>query len=379
MPPIHFNPIQPSDLDTTKDPTLAVLNQKYQELVDTINQQMGVNGPVKLLNHLDMGGNEIQNLGAPSSTSGALSQKAADPLYSTATQQKAMEAVGQKMLQTTRRLNDGQQQHKTSSDLNSQGSLPPTIVGSMTYTSTATTITWTWTGLIVQFGDLSTRAIKDGTLLITGLSNATQYFFYPYWDTQTGQVVFVPITGTGTGSPPCAFTTKNSLAGQIQNSDGKVPLSISAMSATTGTSGGGGGSGCIRAGMHVFSRSRAEVPIESVTEGEEIRSVHGWTKVIRKTIGSDKVFIRIFLSTSESVIVTPSHPMCLFDGTEKPAQELTLLDVLLGMGATALVIRELAVIQGSARTVCLACDPAHEFVVGSLSPTVAVHNYIIPK
>lgn len=222
--PINFRPILARHLTPEG---LPELQDMWREAIQAINAGQGVNGPAKIYNDLDMGGHNVINLGTPpkGTTNAALSQKTADPMYSTAVQQSAMEAVGTKMLQTTRRLNDGTQQHKISSDLNSQGSVPPSnVTGVIPYTTVAgSSITFTWTGVYLQLADLSYVSIADGTLTVTGLANAA-YSVYPYYDTRLGILSFVAISGAGTGAPPIAFASPNTQAAQQQNADGRIPL-----------------------------------------------------------------------------------------------------------------------------------------------------------
>ncbi len=214
--------------------------------MDAINTQMGASGrPAKFLGPIDLGGNRIMNVGAPQASTDGLSQTAADPLYSTKVQQAAMEAVGVKMLQTTRRLNDGTQQHQVSTDLNKQGSIPPSNVsGSLTFTSVAgVSITWTWTSIIIQLADLSFVSIKDGTLIVTGLAN-TSYAFYPYYDTTTGLLIFVADSVNAIGSPPTAFPAAgNTAAAQAQTKDTRIALTAGK---TVATATGAGGSAALR-------------------------------------------------------------------------------------------------------------------------------------
>lgn len=239
---INFRQIQSRHLTPEG---LPELQDMWRELVSTVNSNIGVNGPVQVLGDLDMGGRNIINLGTPpkGSTTAALSQKTADPMYSTAVQQSAMEAVGTKMLQTTRRLNDGTQQHKISSDLNSQGSVPPSnITGTIPYTTVAgSSITFTWAGVIVQLADLSYIGIKDGTLTVTGLANTT-YDFFPYFDTKLGILSFVADSVNGSGSPPIAIATAppvvTATALQNQNADGRISLTDSAAAGSVAINGG---------------------------------------------------------------------------------------------------------------------------------------------
>jgi len=236
--PINFRQIQARHLTPEG---LPELQDMWREVVQAINANQGVNGPATMLNNLDMKGNAIINLGAPPKnvTSAALSQASADPMYSTVVQRTAMEAVGSQMLQTTRRLNDGTQQHLISSDLNTQGSIPPSnITGTLAYTSTTTSITWTWTSIILQLADLSYIGVQNGTLVVTGLVNSTTYSFYPYYDSRLGILSFVADNVNAIGVPPIAFVSAGySPASQAQTKDGRISLTAGRTPATTGSSG----------------------------------------------------------------------------------------------------------------------------------------------
>lgn len=241
--PIQFVPLKPTDVDAEKDPTLGNLNQILQQLVNVVNIQMGAHGPVSFLSDLDMGDKRIKNLGEPKNESDALSTATANPMYSSAAQRSAMEAVGNEMLQTTRRLNDATQRHKVSSDLNTQGSIPPSnITGSLTYTSTTSSVTWTWTNIIIQLADLSYVAVKNGTLAVTGLS-AAAYYFYPYFDTQAGRLTFVADSVNAVGVPQVAFSAATDSAAQQQTADGRISLTDGG---TVATANGSPGSASLR-------------------------------------------------------------------------------------------------------------------------------------
>jgi hypothetical protein len=236
MPPLIHRDLLPRDLE---DPILAEVNQRLKELYEGVNTALGYRGAIKLANDVDLGGKRIKNVGAAQHVDDALSTTSANPLYSTAQQQKAMEALGSFMLQTARRLNDGSQQHKISSDLNLQGSVPPSnITGSLTFTSVAgSSITFVWTGIIIQLADLSYVGIKNGTLTVTGLSNVL-YNFYPYYDTQLGILSFVPDSVNGVGASLVVFLTggghvaENTAAAQRQTADGRIALTNGAGQAT---------------------------------------------------------------------------------------------------------------------------------------------------
>jgi len=240
MPPLNHRDLLPRDLDPKQDPSLAELNSRFKEIIQHLNVQAGYYGTAQVFGNINLNGNRITNVGEAQETTDVLTQSSADPMYSTSVQQAAMEAVGNRMLQTTRRLNDGTQQHTVSSDLNTQGSIPPSnITGTLAWTSTASSITFTWTSVVVQLADLSYKAIKDGTLTVTGLSGS--YAFYPYRDMKLGILSFVADSVNASGAPPIAFTAAGySPAAQAQNQDGRIALTTNAptpQTATTGMSG----------------------------------------------------------------------------------------------------------------------------------------------
>jgi hypothetical protein len=250
MPPINFRPLQKKHLTPEG---YAEFADMWREAIQAINSQMGANGPAAMYNDLNMNGHNVIGLGTPAAgvTNAALSQAVADPKYSTSVQQTAMEAVGTKMLQTTRRLNDGTQQHTVSTDLNTQGSVPPSnITGTLSYTTVSgASITWTWTSVIVQRADLSYVGIPNGTLAVTGLANS-QYDFFPYYDTRLGILSFVADSTNGTGAPPIAILSSSSSTIistelQRQNGDGRIALTASASGAQV-TINGGSGSATLR-------------------------------------------------------------------------------------------------------------------------------------
>lgn len=381
--PLIHTDLTARDLDPKVDPSLSEFNRRIREITQRVNQLAGFAGPVTLANALDLNGNRISNVGAAKSTTDVLTQESADPMYSTPVQQQAMEIIGTNMLQSTRRLNDGTQQHLISSDLNSQGSIPPTLVGQVTYVGTATTITVSFP--IITYADGSSVAVNN-TLTITGLTASTNYLIYPYYDTALGVGACVADSVNATGSPPCCFSTSNANAAQAQNNDGRVPLSSGAVAVATGaggggggTSGGGGGSGCIRVGMLVETYDRGVIPIESVYISDKIRTRNGWTMVTSRRVGHYNVFIRIITIDGAQVDVTPTHPICLHGGGEQEAGALTLADVLCGAEGVPLQIKSLLTIEETSPIVLLSCRPTHEYLVGRINPTIVAHNQVIFK
>lgn len=380
MPPLVHQDLVPRDLDPKQDPALAEINRRFRELYTALNTQAGYHGPVSFANHINLNGNLVRNMGTPVLSTDGLSQKSADPMYSTPVQRKTMEIVGSQMLQSTRRLNDGTQQHRVSSDLNQQGAIPPTLTDTTNYTATATTVTVTFPATI-QYGDQSIIAIPNTPVTITGLVTGTTYYIYPYYDTVLGIGTLVADSVNATGVPPVCFSAANANAAQMQTADGHVPLSNGGfqVSPVGGGHGGGGGSNCIRAGMVVETKERGVIAIETVYVGDMIRARSGWTRVTGRRTAHSMVFIRLTMSNGESLDVTPSHPISLFNGGEKEAGELTLGDVLCGPEGVPLQILSLLTVEETAPIVLLSCDPTHEYLVGKTHPMIVAHNFNIPK
>src|SRR5271170_6097957 len=179
-------------------------------------------------------------------------------------------------------LTDGQID-PTKSGVLMRGSVPPAWSGTFTYASTTTSLTWTWSGLMIFRADGTTTAIPNGSLAVTGLTTATTYYFYPYWDDTANALAWV---GGGAGSPANAQTAKTNLSAQQQSLQGLIPLSQGAIVAATTSSGTGGGSGggsgsCLRAGTMVLTKERARsrsnrAPSASICDARQARAVkHG--------------------------------------------------------------------------------------------------------
>ena len=196
-----------------------------------------------------------------------------------------------------------------------KGSVPPTWSGAFTYVSTTTTITWSWTGLTISRADGTTTAIPNGSLAISGLTAATTYYFYPYYDDAALAIGWVAGGASSAGSPANAFTAKTNAAAQQQALQSRIPLSQGAVVAATTSSGTGGGSGggsgsCVRAGTMVLTKERGTVAIETCAVGEHLRcpsilradattaatsassnaaaamggTAEGWTRIIRHEV-----------------------------------------------------------------------------------------------
>ena len=232
-----------------------------------------------------------------------------------------------------------------------RGSVPPAWSGAFTYVSTTSSIAWSWSALAILRADGTSTSVPNGTLSVNGLTAATTYYFYPYWDETSGALVFV---AGGAGSPANALAAKTNVAAQQQALQGRVPLSQGAMVAATTSSGTGGGSGggsgsCLRAGTMVLTKERGTVPIDSCKVGEHLRcpgaargnirrmrggesedASESWTRIVRLEVRDADTFIRLHFSNAEILDVTPHHIFTLADGSPMRAERLCLSDILVG-------------------------------------------------
>ena len=263
-----------------------------------------------------------------------------------------------------------------------KGSVPPTWSGAMTYVSTTTSITWSWTGLSIARADGSNTSIPNGSLAVTGLTAATTYYFYPYWDDVALAINWV---AGGAGTPTNAQTAKTNSAAQQQSLQGHIPLSQGAMMAATTSSGTGGGSGggsgsCLRAGTIILTSERGSVTVESCKVGEHLRcpgvtaGSEAWTRILRIEVREADTFIRLHFSNAETLDVTPHHIFTLADGSPMRAERLCLSDILVGRFGR-ITLKKIEAIVEEGQKVTVSCEPTHQFFAGRHAATVLTHNY----
>ena len=262
-----------------------------------------------------------------------------------------------------------------------KGSIPPTWSDGFTYVSTPTTLTWSWTGLTIYRADGSSKQVPNGSVTITGLTVATTYYFYPFWE--ESQQALTWIEG-GYGAPAFALGAKTNFAAQQQALQGRVPLSQGAMIAATTSSGTGGGSGggsgsCLRAGSMVLTRERGTVPLESCKAGEHIRcpgpnGSEAWTRIARIEVRDADTFLRLSFSNEESLDVTPHHIFTLSDGSPMRAERLCLSDIFVARFGRV-TLKRIEVISEEGQKVTVSCEPVHQFFAGRHTASILTHNY----
>jgi hypothetical protein len=267
-----------------------------------------------------------------------------------------------------------------------KGSTPASLSTGFTYTSTVSSINLIWTGLTIFRADGSTTAVANGSFNVTGLSAGTTYHVFPYWDEALAAVNFVnPGSGgpAGSGSLQMAYAAGSNLISQNQNLMSRLPLSnstgfvCSTTSSGTGSGSGGGSGSCVRSDQLVEERKRGIIKILDVEIGDELRSENGFETIIRTKVMPCEIWVRILLVGGEEVIVSPSHPFTLAEGsdiTTKRAADLSLSDFLRttkGVGT----IKQISVLEMKEQKVSISTDgPSHTFFAGKDAPSILVHN-----
>ena len=102
-----------------------VFNQHYSSLIDRVNSLLGYSGPIKVANHIDLGGNRITNVGAPVEVTDALSSGEAAKNYSAPVLKEQLKPGSANAMAGYRILNHNGQREQSSSFLNDVPSSVP--------------------------------------------------------------------------------------------------------------------------------------------------------------------------------------------------------------------------------------------------------------
>lgn len=228
----------------TTDAGLQYVNDWFEKVTLAINIQAGIHGPIPVIAPIDMKGHIIKNLGAAAvpAPGDAVSHAVATTQFGPAAIQAALEATGNNILQTTRRLNDQQQREQHSTFLNDVLNLPPTSNNS-SLTSVAAGV-----NTIVTVGGGS-YSWADGTVVkyaqrvdtFANPSSGSRFYFY-YLRKSDNTVQFV--------GPFTANTSVNQLQASL---DGRGFIGTAQVTAAGGGTAGGGGDppgqgGCLEVG-----------------------------------------------------------------------------------------------------------------------------------
>lgn len=116
----------PDQLGKIQFSSLSLPEQiQMSNIQDRINHLLGYQGPIQLVNHLDLSGKRIMNVGAAESETDALVSGQAETRYSAAALKPKLQANSNTPLDTYRMLNNGTQRENRSSWLNNLMSTPP--------------------------------------------------------------------------------------------------------------------------------------------------------------------------------------------------------------------------------------------------------------
>lgn len=272
----------------------------------------------------------------------------------------------------------------TGSVLATTGSAVVSYSGSFSYTSTTTTITWTWTALTIYRADGTTTVIPNSSIVVSGLTLSTTYYFYPYWD-EIGKTLAWVAGGVGTSSSGAiAQTAKTNTLAQAQALANNCPLSAVAMVGATTASGSGGGTGggsgsCLHGSMKVETR-RGIIRIDEVKVFDELLGPEGWTKIIRRVDFPQETFIRIETEDAGSIVCAPSHILRVIDDESRQqdlqVKDLTCAHSLFGPQGIA-IIKSIEVVKlPGSKKISLACEPFHYYFAGEDAPTIQAHNFL---
>jgi hypothetical protein len=253
------------------------------------------------------------------------------------------------------------------------------------YTIYADHIDWDVTSLPINRTDGTSRTYSDGHFNNTGLTQLTDYWYYPYVDEVDGHVKFV--TG-GVGSLGISHTATSRALAVEWYLQGHLPLAGSPIKVTTlgtgspgGGGGGGGDSGCPSERMLVWEQQRGFIFAEKVIIGD-----HLWSQKARR-------FLKVI-----AVRIDPWDEWALIEWTSGAITETTLTGVWtnaagdqvrtfdLGLGQTMLSRTHGGTTPRNIRpsnrmgkrvSITLAEEP-HTFVIGLDEPDVDYHNNLPP-
>lgn len=192
------------------------------QVVDTINGLAGHQGPIELANHLDLGGNRIQNLGTPVDAADALSSGHASGLYSASVLGPKLESGNSAPLKTYRAINNPNQREQLSSFLNDLMSTPPNANSIIPTITNGITVTISLPASQFRRSDGSWVNIMGRTDI---LSKPAQYAITSI--SCTGNVVTVNCVATGL------------VAGQVATISGVTPSSFNGTFILISSTGGG--------------------------------------------------------------------------------------------------------------------------------------------
>jgi hypothetical protein len=237
VPPITF------DLgDFTTPQGLVKVNDWFEKMTLAVNTQAGLHGPVTLNTSLNLNGNSLTGLADPVNPTDAVHLSAAQAQFGPAAIQSAMEATGNEMLQTVRRINDTLQREQYSSFLNDVLNLPPTSnTSTVTVVAAGANSTITVSAGTFKWGDQSVAAYAQRIDSVANPGAGVNVYYYYLRKSDTTVQFIGPFT---------ADTSSNQLAASF---DGRGYLGKAVVNVGGGGTGGGGSDppaqgGCLEIG-----------------------------------------------------------------------------------------------------------------------------------
>jgi hypothetical protein len=333
MTAIAFRTITAKDL---QDPNLGNLNNLLRQMINETNRLGGSMGPIQLNNTLDLQGNPVRNIGAPVTAADALSQTAADPMYSQANVLTALSTTGNKILQTARRLNDPSQRERNSSFLNQIASTPPTT---NTSNMTVTVAGGGSTEINLTAGNVS---LPDGSVIPYSertdiVSAPGTYYYYLRSSDLTVQL----------SGPFSADTAQNLFSTSL---DGRIYLGKATVEMGGGGAGGGGGDpggvGCCEIGtiLSLPPDSEIEMELKECIDWAEIELENG-----QKVCVSDATLVSTFIA----------------------AHSLRAGDLVEIEGGGFSRVRNVELVERKSEKMCVRVSPGHVYYGGG----IRVHNF----
>lgn len=159
--PVQLTQFSLKDLQTESG--IANLNTFLTQLTKAVNANIGTAGPVVQPSGIDVQGAKILNVGGIGSQHEAVSKSYAEANYSAAAIAPKLEGGGSHPLRTLRRVNDGQQQEKYSTFLNSVANVAPTS-NTSTISASGFTVTVSAGSHQKVDGSLVSYALRSDTL-----------------------------------------------------------------------------------------------------------------------------------------------------------------------------------------------------------------------
>lgn len=282
--PVSFREI---DLRDLQEPGLTFVNDILNKLAAEVNRLGGNYGSILIQSNIDMGGFRIINLGDAVDSGDGVSKSYADDNYGGSAVRAEMEATGQQVLKTARRLNDSNQREAYSTFLNNTGGVPVYVNDSTVSVAAAgANSDITVTAGTVNFQDGKSTIPFSGVLDTVANPGVGSDVYYYYFDLYRKQVAKI--------GPYSTDTANNRLQA---NTDGRVYIGVATVNAGGGGTGGGGANpwvdgGCAEVGSRLEFYPDAEPSME-------VLECADWVTII----GDNGLRLRVARGTFVSVFV----------------------------------------------------------------------------